>query len=131
MRRRRCDLIGLINDHGAKAVAPTLAFILVLPPATLMLTASTGACVLREHLRDILIDPTGPAGDARYDRTAPSMRRNVMTTPVTSQDFRKKAAEFERIAEQAIGVEHRDTMRYLATRWHALADDVEAEEKRS
>lgn len=115
------------------AVAPKLPFFFAVQAATLMFPATN------VKYRSVRLEKApsghshradGAPADEGYDRAAAPMRRKVMTTPVTSRDFRKKAAEFERIAEQAISVEYRNTMLYLATRWHALADDVEAQEKR-
>ena len=41
-------------------------------------------------------------------------------------DFRERANSCERLADTAISPETRETMLYLAARWHALADEDEA-----
>jgi hypothetical protein len=48
--------------------------------------------------------------------------------PKTPEDYRERAAECKRLAEDATPTT-RETMLYLANRWRALADEDEARSK--
>ena len=46
-------------------------------------------------------------------------------SPKTPEDYRSRAAAYERLAASATSSESREIMRFLATRWRDLADEAE------
>jgi hypothetical protein len=52
----------------------------------------------------------------------------VMMKPVlrTLREYRDRAAACERLADDAVSPETRETMLYLAMRWRTLADEADA-----
>jgi hypothetical protein len=89
-------------------------------------TAKDRSVLVSKHLRDVIVEEMGRRQTRDTTAHPPSMRGNAMGTPATSDDFRGKAAECERMAGKAIDAEHRNTMLYLAARWRALADEEAA-----
>jgi len=56
--------------------------------------------------------------------------RGTVTTLVDPRNFLDRAAECERMADEAGNTNDRDTMLHLASRWRSLADAGEIGEKR-
>ncbi len=46
--------------------------------------------------------------------------------PVTPEEFRERAAECERLAQESFRPHDREVMLYAATRWRELADEEDA-----
>jgi hypothetical protein len=53
----------------------------------------------------------------------------MLAPPPRPEFYRERAAECERLAAQAAKAETRETMLYLAMRWHALADEASPKTK--
>ena len=51
----------------------------------------------------------------------------MASLPTTPQDYRDRATDCERVAQEAVSQETREIMVYLAERWRVLADEVEAQ----
>lgn len=73
-------------------------------------------------------DPLGAGGRETLLRSRSNeTERRVVGHSKLPQDFIDRAEACERMAEDAVSAETRETMRYLALRWRMLAAEAEAE----